>query len=160
MQKFAQNHCFSFRWILMNFCRIFAKSSLNCRNQAKIDVIDLLNVPNDYEVIFLQGGATLQFSMIPLNFSYLGKVANFAEIGSWSSKAIKEASNICKVNICTSSKDNNFTKIENFDEYNDLPEIISYDHKSIDVFYKQPGYLQLNKRKLINSIFLFELFLS
>ena len=42
-------------------------------------------------------------------------------------------------------------QIENFDEYNDLAEIISYDHKSIDIFYKQPGYLQLNKRKLINS---------
>ena len=78
----------------------------------------MLNIPKDYEVIFLQGGATLQFSMIPLNFSYLGKVANFAEIGSWSSKAIKEASNICEVNICTSSKNNNFTKIENFDEWN------------------------------------------
>ena len=94
------------------------KTFVDIANQAKIDVIDLLNVPNDYEVIFLQGGATLQFSMIPLNFSYLGKVANFAEIGSWSSKAIKEASNICKVNVCTSSKDNNFTKIENFDEWN------------------------------------------
>ena len=44
-----------------------------------------------------------------------------------------------------------FRTEENFDEYNDLTEIISYDHKSIDVFYKQPGYLQLNKRKLINS---------
>ena len=94
------------------------KTFVDIANQAKTDVIDLLNVPNDYEVIFLQGGATLQFSMIPLNFSYLGKVANFAEIGSWSLKAIKEASNICKVNVCTSSKDNNFTKIENFDEWN------------------------------------------
>ena len=60
------------------------KTFVDIANQAKIDVIDLLNIPNDYEVIFLQGGATLQFSMIPLNFSYLGKVANFAEIGSWS----------------------------------------------------------------------------
>ena len=78
---------------------------------------DLLSIPENYDVLFLQGGATLQFSMIPLNFSHLGNVANYAEIGSWSSKAIKEAKKLCNLNICTSSKKNNFTKIDNLNEW-------------------------------------------
>ena len=78
---------------------------------------DLLSIPDNYDVLFLQGGATLQFSMIPLNFSHLGDIANYAEIGSWSSKAIKEASKLCNLNICTSSKKNNFTQIDNLNEW-------------------------------------------
>ncbi len=77
---------------------------------------NLLSIPEDYDVLFLQGGATLQFSMIPLNFSHLGGIANYAEIGSWSSKAIKEASKLCNLNICTSSKKNNFTEIDHLNE--------------------------------------------
>ena len=78
---------------------------------------NLLSVPQDYDVLFLQGGATLQFSMIPLNFSYLGDIANYAEIGSWSSKAIKEASKLCDLNICTSSKKNKFTEIDDLNKW-------------------------------------------
>ena len=78
---------------------------------------DLLSITDNYDVLFLQGGATLQFSMIPLNFSHLGDIANYAEIGSWSSKAIKEASKLCNLNICTSSKKNNFTQIDNLNEW-------------------------------------------
>ena len=64
---------------------------------AEVSVRKLLSIPESYEVIFMQGGATLQFSLIPMNFSHLGDTANFAEIGSWSSKAIKEASKVALV---------------------------------------------------------------
>ena len=62
---------------------------------AEDSVRKLLSIPESYDVIFMQGGATLQFSLIPMNFSHLGATANFAEIGSGSSKAIKEASKFC-----------------------------------------------------------------
>ncbi len=74
---------------------------INIANQARQDLIDLLDIPNDYQVLFLQGGATLQFSMIPMNFAS-EKVADYALTGSWSQKAIKEASKIIDFD-CTSS---------------------------------------------------------
>ena len=85
---------------------------------AEHSVRSLLSIPDSYEVIFMQGGATLQFSLIPMNFSHLGEVANFAEIGSWSAKAVKEASKICKLNVCTSSVENKFTFIEPLKNWN------------------------------------------
>ncbi len=86
--------------------------------KAEQSVKSLLSVPDTHEVIFMQGGATLQFSLIPMNFSHLGEVANFAEIGSWSVKAVKEASKICKLNVCTSSVENKFTFIEPLKNWN------------------------------------------
>jgi len=87
-------------------------------SNAESSVRKLLQIPDDYDVIFMQGGATLQFSLIPMNFAYLGSSANFAEVGSWSAKAIKEAKNICDVNVCTSSAENNFTSIASMDDWN------------------------------------------
>lgn len=94
---------------------------------AEASVRKLLSIPDSYDVIFMQGGATLQFSLIPMNFSYLGDTANFAEIGSWSAKAVKEASKICNLNVCTSSKDNNFTSIDSFEAW-DIKETSSLVH--------------------------------
>ena len=104
------------------------KIFVDIAEKTETTVRNLLSIPENYDVLFLQGGATLQFSMIPLNFSYLGNVANYAEVGSWSSKAIKEASKICKLNICTSSKKNNFTEIDHLNKWNinDNSSIIHY----------------------------------
>jgi phosphoserine aminotransferase len=94
---------------------------------AETSVRKLLSIPESYDVIFMQGGATLQFSLIPMNFAHLGKTANFAEIGSWSSKAIKEASKVCDLNICTSSVENNFTSIKALADW-DIKEKSSLVH--------------------------------
>ena len=94
---------------------------------AETSVRKLLSVPESYDVIFMQGGATLQFSLIPMNFAHLGETANFAEIGSWSSKAIKEASKVCDLNICTSSVENNFTSIKALADW-DIKEKSSLVH--------------------------------
>ena len=104
------------------------KTFVDIAEKTETTVRNLLSIPKNYDVLFLQGGATLQFSMIPLNFSYLGNVANYAEVVSWSSKAIKEASKICKLNICTSSKENNFTEIDHLNKWNinDNSSIIHY----------------------------------
>ena len=85
---------------------------INIANQARQDLIDLLDIPSDYQVLFLQGGATLQFSMIPMNFAS-EKVADYALTGSWSQKAIKEASKIIDVNVVTSSESSNFDHVPN-----------------------------------------------
>jgi len=70
---------------------------------------ELLNIPDGYSVLFLHGGASLQFNMIPFNL--LNKKAAYMDTGSWASKAIKEAQMIGEVDIVASSKDSNYNYI-------------------------------------------------
>ncbi|RZK43195.1 MAG: 3-phosphoserine/phosphohydroxythreonine transaminase [Pedobacter sp.] len=72
-------------------------------------VKELLNVPSGYSVLFLQGGASLQFAMVPMNLLPEGKTAAYLETGVWANKAIKEVKNFGKANIVASSKDSNYT---------------------------------------------------
>ena len=76
---------------------------------ARQGIRDLLNIPENYQILFLQGGASLQFSMIPLNF--LRTSADYILTGAWGEKAIKEAKRCGKVNVVYSSKENNFRAI-------------------------------------------------
>jgi phosphoserine aminotransferase len=77
--------------------------------QAEQDFRTLLGVPDDYSVLFLQGGATQQFAMIPINLLRGKKGADYINTGEWSKKAIKEAGMFCKVNVAASSEDRKFT---------------------------------------------------
>jgi phosphoserine aminotransferase len=70
---------------------------------------DLLSIPAGYSVIFLQGGASLQFTMVP--FNYLNKKAAYLDTGSWASKAIKEAKILGEVEVVASSKADNYSYI-------------------------------------------------
>ena len=83
---------------------------IDIASKAKQDFADLLKIPNDYQVLFLQGGATLQFSMIPMNFCSKG-VADYVLSGSWSKKAIDEASKIVDVNVVCTSESSNFNNV-------------------------------------------------
>jgi phosphoserine aminotransferase len=74
-------------------------------------VKEILNLGNDYEVLFLQGGASLQFDMIPMNFLSAGKTAAYVNTGVWASRAIKEAKMFGEVNVLASSEDKNFSYI-------------------------------------------------
>ena len=85
---------------------------INIANTARQDLVDLLNIPSDYQVLFLQGGATLQFSMLPMNFGFKG-IADYVLSGSWSKKAINEASKITNINIVASSESSNFDHVPN-----------------------------------------------
>jgi phosphoserine aminotransferase len=67
--------------------------------EAEADCREIGNVPDDYSVLFLQGGATLQFAMIPMSFLGKGQVADYADTGVWTTKAIKEAKKIGTVNV-------------------------------------------------------------
>ena len=81
--------------------------------KAESDLRILLNVPDNYSVLFLQGGATLQFSMVALNLASQNKSVDYAITGSWGKKAAIEASKFNKVNIVCDSKGDNYTSIAN-----------------------------------------------
>ena len=77
---------------------------------------DLLNVPEEYRVLFLQGGASTQFSMVPMNYLSNGQSADYILTGSWSEKAHAEASRIGSAHIAASSKESNYDHIPSLDE--------------------------------------------
>ncbi|MDH5312183.1 MAG: aminotransferase class V-fold PLP-dependent enzyme, partial [Gammaproteobacteria bacterium] len=79
--------------------------------QAERDLRELLAIPDEYAVLFMQGGATLQFAVAPLNLSAAGDTADYVVTGSWGKKAAQEAGRFCKVNVAASSADSNFTNI-------------------------------------------------
>lgn len=78
---------------------------------AEKDIRTLFGIGDDYAVLFLQGGATLQFSMIPLNFMPPTNKADYINTGAWSKKAIKEAKRVGTVNIAGSSEESNFSNL-------------------------------------------------
>lgn len=77
--------------------------------KAEQDLRDLLSVPDNYKVLFMQGGATAQFAMIPMNLLRGKKTADYINTGQWSQKAIKEAKHFCDVNVIASSEDKKFS---------------------------------------------------
>lgn len=77
--------------------------------RAEADVRELMRIPAHYKVLFLQGGASLQFAMAPLNLLCGKKSADYIYSGEWSKKAIAEAKKFCAVNIAASSEDAGFT---------------------------------------------------
>lgn len=79
--------------------------------EAKSLVKELLHLGDDYEVLFLQGGASLQFAMVPMNFLKEHETAAYVDTGTWASKAIKEARLFGKVEVVASSKAQNYNHI-------------------------------------------------
>jgi phosphoserine aminotransferase len=79
--------------------------------QAELDFRELLTIPENYKVLFLQGGATQQFAMVPCNLLGSKTSTDYINTGEWSKKAIKEAKLYGKVNVAASSEDRNFTYI-------------------------------------------------
>jgi phosphoserine aminotransferase len=84
--------------------------------QAEADIRALANVPANYKVLFLQGGASLQFSMVPMNLLTPGSTADYIDGGSWGEKAIKEAKKIGVVNIAATTKGENYSRVPRQDE--------------------------------------------
>jgi len=77
--------------------------------EAERDLRELLAIPGNYKVLFLQGGATLQFAQVPMNLLAGKGKADYVNTGEWSKKAIKEAKSYCDVHVAASSEDRNFT---------------------------------------------------
>src|SRR5882672_12494055 len=72
--------------------------------QAEADIRTLAGVPSNYRILFLQGGASLQFSMVPMNLLAAGETADYIDTGSWAGKAIQEARKLGNVNVIGSTK--------------------------------------------------------
>ena len=89
--------------------------------EAEADLRELMNIPDNYHVLFLQGGATQQFAAIPMNLMLTGK-ADYIVSGSWSKKAYKEAKIFGDARLVASSEDENFSYIPNVDELEFDPE--------------------------------------
>ncbi len=85
------------------------KEFMSIAGKAETDLRELMAIPDNYKVLFLQGGASSQFAMVPLNLAAGGKSADYINTGAWSKKAIAEAKRLAKVNLAASTEDNNFT---------------------------------------------------
>jgi phosphoserine aminotransferase len=94
-----------------------SKEFVAVAEKAEQDLRDLLAIPDSYSVLFPQGGATLQFAMVPLNLSSEGQTVDYVRTGSWSKKAIAEAGKYCNVNIVADSEDKNFTYVPQQDSW-------------------------------------------
>src|SRR5574341_235700 len=83
---------------------------------AEAGLRELLGIPKDYAVLFLQGGASLQFAMVPMNFLSLDGSADYIVTGSWGKKAVKEAQKFGHVDTAANMADGGFTRVPNRDE--------------------------------------------
>jgi phosphoserine aminotransferase len=79
--------------------------------QAEADIRALADIPSTYHVLFLQGGASTQFSMVPMNLLPAGGTADYIDTGSWAEKAIKEAKKVGAVNVAATTKADNYSRI-------------------------------------------------
>ena len=80
-------------------------------NKAIADIRELAGVPSSYKILMLQGGASLQFSMVPMNVLPAEMSADYIDTGSWAKKAIKEAARVGTVNVAATTKNENYTRI-------------------------------------------------
>ena len=93
---------------------------------AEQDIRDLMNIPDNYRVLFLQGGATQQFAAIPMNLMQ-NKVADYIVSGNWSKKAFKEAKLYGDARCIASSEDENFTYVPDVDGLTFSPDAAFMD---------------------------------
>ncbi len=114
----AQAELIDFRGTGMSVMELSHRSAAyeEVHNQAKANLAELLSIPENYEILFLQGGASLQFSMIPMNFLKPDQKAGYVMTGSWSEKAFKEAGLFGSAYQVCSTKDTNYSRIPKLDE--------------------------------------------
>ena len=93
-----------------------SKMFIDIIETAEKNLRDILDIPSNYKVLFLHGGATLQFSMVPLNLLRKSKKADYINTGEWSKKAIKEARKFGDIKIVASSEAETFNHIPEFDD--------------------------------------------
>jgi len=88
-----------------------SKEFIGIAEQAEADLRGLLKVPENYKILFVQGGATSQFGAVPLNLAATDGKADYVVTGSWSKKALAEAQRLCDARAAASSADSSFTEI-------------------------------------------------
>ncbi|NWG87749.1 MAG: 3-phosphoserine/phosphohydroxythreonine transaminase [Hydrogenophilaceae bacterium] len=103
------------------------KEFMGIAAQAEADLRELMGIPANYKVLFLQGGASTQFAMVPMNLLRGKKSADYLNTGEWSKKAIKEAKRYGAVNVVASSEDKNFSYAPTQDQWQ-LDKNAAYVH--------------------------------
>lgn len=98
------------------------KEFLSIIQKAESDLRALLNIPSEYAVLFLQGGATTQFAAIPLNLVKPEDPVDYVVTGSWGDKAFKEAQKYCKAKVIWSGKSEKYTRIPSFEGLEQSPD--------------------------------------
>lgn len=98
------------------------KEFMAIAEKTEYDLRELVEIPKNYKILFLQGGASSQFSMVPMNLLRGKKKADYINTGQWSTKAIEEADRYCTVNVAASSVDANFTYVPTQDKWHLDPE--------------------------------------
>src|SRR3989440_12500193 len=93
-----------------------SKTFEDLMHKAQDDIRALAGVPANYKILMLQGGASLQFSMVPMNLLGLGATADYIDCGSWADKAIKEAKKVGAVNVAASTKGENYSRLPRQEE--------------------------------------------
>ncbi len=109
----AQSELLSLNGIGMSVMEISHRTSHfdEINNRAEQGIRNLLRVPENYKILFLQGGASMQFSMIPLNFLAANESADYVVTGAWGEKAVKEAKRSGTVNTIFSSRETNYKSV-------------------------------------------------
>jgi phosphoserine aminotransferase len=110
--------------------------------KAEADLRELAGIPANYKVLFLQGGASLQFSMVPLNLLTAGATADYIITGTWTDKAAKEAKKVGIVNIAATSAADNFSRIPVASELTLTPDA-AYVHITSNNTIEGPQWHQL-----------------
>ena len=103
------------------------KEFVSIAEEAEADLRELMSIPDDYAVMFLQGGATTQFAAVPLNLAGPGATADYVNTGQWSKKAIAEAKRFCAVNVAADTSGDGFTRVPPQAEW-DLSSGAAYVH--------------------------------
>jgi len=103
------------------------KEFMSIAEQAEADLREIMSIPSNYKVLFLQGGASSQFAMVPMNLLGDKGTADYINTGAWSKKAISEAKRYCDVNVAATTADNNFTSAPTQSELN-LNKDAAYVH--------------------------------
>jgi len=101
-----------------------SKAYVTIAETAEQDLRDLLGISDDYAVLFLQGGASQQFAMIPMNLLNPGESADYVNTGQWSIKAIAEAKRFGGVNVVASAEDRNFSYVPAQCDWNESADAV------------------------------------
>ena len=132
----AQNELLDYKGTGMSVMELSHRSAIfvDIIERAEASLRTLMSIPDNYKVLFLQGGATSQFSMVPMNLFRKSRKADFINSGSWSVKAITEAKKFGTPNTVASSEDKNFTY---------------YPETSSDMFSPDADYVHLTTNNTI-----------
>ena len=94
------------------------KEYMSIADKAMADLSEVMNIPDSHEILFLQGGASSQFAMVPMNLLRGKNSADYINTGAWSKKAIAEAKRFCDVNVVATTEDNSFSSAPGQDALN------------------------------------------